>query len=198
MSLLTAKPNDQIVVTKWAGLSGTYHIAKERKEELHSRYTNAFIEEALTYQQYLSYEKEYEVLQKQGYHALVEASYGGIFGALFLLGYDSELGVMVDLEKLPITQQTIEISEFYQLNPYLLHSQGAMVIASADGEALVWQLRKAGIEAVVAGHMTQDKARIVYLREECRYLVPPRTDELFKCFTDVSYRKKFPKEIVRK
>ena len=198
MSLLAARPNDQIVVTKWAGLSGTYTIAKERQVILKQRYTSKFIEQALSYEDYLQYDKEYEVLETMGYHALVEASYGGIFGALFQLGYDSDLGVMVDLEKLPILQQTIEFCEFYQLNPYLLHSSGAMVIATGNGEALVFQLKRMGMEAAVVGHMTEDKARIVYLKEECRYLVPPRRDELFKCFTDSSYRKRFPKNIVER
>ena len=198
MSLLAAKPNDQIVMTKWAGLSGTYTIAQERQEELKQRYTSDFIQKALAYADYLQYDKEYEVLQNIGYHALVEASYGGIFGALFQLGYDSDLGVMADLEKIPILQQTIEFSEFYQLNPYLLHSSGAMVIASSRGEELVLQLKKIGIEAAVIGHMTEDKARIVYLKEECRYLVPPRRDEIFKCFPDPSYRKRFPKNIVER
>lgn len=198
MSLLAAKPNDQIVVTKWVGLSGTNVIAQERMEELRQRYTRDFIQQAFSYKEYLQYDKEYEVLARMGYHALVEASYGGIFGALFQLGYDSDLGIMADLEKLPILQQTIEFSEFYQLNPYLLHSEGAMVIASANAEALVLELKKAGVAATVVGHLTEDKARIVYLKDECRYLVPPRRDEIFKCFPDPSYRKRFPKNIVER
>lgn len=196
MGSLAAKAEDQIVITKWAGLSGTYEITKKCYEQLHSRYASDFLEPVFDYPQWYSYEPEYRLAKEHDVHAMVEASYGGIFGAIFLLGYDSELGCMVDLRKIMLTQPTIEVSEFFHLNPYQLHSKGSMVMACSDGEKLVRELKKEGIPAVVAGHMTDEKARIVYLDDDCRYLTPPRTDHIFKVFTDPKYRKQYPKKII--
>ena len=80
----------------------------------------------------------------------------------------------------------------------MLHSEGMLVIACEQGERMVRELKKQGIFATVVGSVTKEKGRIVYLKEECRYLTPPRTDEMFKCLTDSSFRNQFPKKIMEK
>ena len=80
------------------------------------------------------------------------------------------------------------------MNPYLLHSSGSMVIACANAERMVMALHKAGVEAVCAGSMTKEKARIVYLDEEERFLVPARKDELLRCFEEAYVKRRFKKE----
>ena len=39
----------------------------------------------------------------------------------------------MEIEKIPIKQHTIEICEYFDLNPYQLMSTGAMLIASDQG-----------------------------------------------------------------
>lgn len=53
---------------------------------------------------------------------------GGIFGALWEMAEASGVGLDIDLKKIPIRQETIEICEVYDINPYLLISSGAMLI----------------------------------------------------------------------
>lgn len=50
-----------------------------------------------------------------------------------------------DLKKIPIRQETVEICEYFDVNPYGLISSGMMLMASADGNALVLALQEAGI-----------------------------------------------------
>lgn len=47
-----------------------------------------------------------------GVAAIHDASQGGIFGALWDMAEASGIGLDIDLKKLPIRQDTIEISEF--------------------------------------------------------------------------------------
>lgn len=198
MGGLLAKEQDQIIITKSIALSGTYTLVTECYDSLHQRYASDFLEPVFSYDKQLSYEREYEVLEQYDWSALVESSYGGIFGALFRLGYDSELGVRVDLKRIPIQQQVIEVAEYFQINPYLLHSAGSMVIACPNGEKLASALRQAGVFAVVVGYMTKDKARIVYLEEEERFLTPVRRDELLNCLDSDYIKSHFSKDIICK
>ncbi|MCR4716915.1 MAG: hypothetical protein K5656_07010 [Lachnospiraceae bacterium] len=190
--------DSQIVVTKSVGLSGTMKLYSIFKEELHSRYQTRFLEPVSNYADRLLYNKEYEVLKDFRWELLVEASYGGIFNALFNLGYETGLGVVVDMKALPITQATIEISEYASVNPYQLHSAGSMVIAATNGVKLADCLNQVGVDASVVGYMTKDKARIVRAHEGERFLVPVRQDELTKLIDEKEVKKEYPKTLVIK
>lgn len=192
-NILTDK--HQIVITGSVGLSGAYTLLREYYEELHKRYSCDFLEPVFGYPDMFSCQREQELLKELPYDCFAKASYGGIFGALFQLAYEMDMGIRVDLERIPICQQVIEIAEFFQLNPYLLHSYGSLVIATLNGERLVSELKRQGLLAVVAGYVTKEKARIVYLNEEERFLIPPRRDELVSCFGERYVKQHFPKQI---
>ena len=92
----------------------------------------------------------------------------------------SGVGLDIDLKKIPIRQETIEICEVYDINPYLLISSGAMLIGTDHGSRLVEELTRAGIHASVIGYAVEGRDRIVRNGDEKRFLEPPKTDELYK------------------
>lgn len=57
-----------------------------------------------------------------------------------------------------------------------------MLIFTENGEALVEQYEKAGIQAAVIGKTTADTARVLVGGEEKRFLERPATDELLKLY----------------
>ena len=85
-----------------------------------------------------------------------------------------------DLSKIPIRQDTVEICEFYSIDPYKMISSGSMLIAAKDGAALVEALEKEGIHAAVIGKTTEKKSRIVHYDGQDKYLGAPDTDEIYK------------------
>ena len=105
---------------------------------------------------------------------------GGIFGALWEMAEASGVGLEIDLKKIPIRQETIEICEFFDLNPYKLISSGSMLMASEKGYDLARELEKEGIKATVIGKFTSSNDRVVVNDGEISYLEPPKTDELYK------------------
>lgn len=105
---------------------------------------------------------------------------GGVFGALWEMAEASGVGLDIDLKKIPIRQETIEICEVYDINPYLLISSGAMLIGTDHGSRLVEELTRAGIHASVIGYAVEGRDRIVRNGDEKRFLEPPKTDELYK------------------
>lgn len=176
-----ARPGMDIVVTKWVGIEGTSIIAKEKEEELKTRFSASFIDKAKDLDVYLSVLSEAAVAVNSGVSAMHDITEGGIFGALWEMAEASGIGLDIDVKKIPIRQETIEICEFYGINPYRLISSGSMLMATEDGNKLVRELEKAGINAVVIGKATEGKDRMIRKDdEEHSFLERPKTDELYQ------------------
>ncbi len=173
-----ARPGMDLVVTKWIGIEGTSIIAKEKEEELSTRFSTAFVEKAKALDVYLSVLSEAAVAMNSGVSAMHDVTEGGIFGALWEMAEASGVGIDVDVKKIPVRQETIEICEFYGLNPYRLISSGCMLMATEDGNKMVRELEKAGINGVVIGKVTEGKDRIIRKdEEEHSFLERPKADE---------------------
>lgn len=176
-----ARPGMDIVVTKWIGIEGTSIIAKEKEEELKTRFSASFVDKAKELDVYLSVLSEAAVAVNSGVSAMHDITEGGIFGALWEMAEASGIGLDIDVKKIPIRQETIEICEFYGINPYRLISSGSMLMATEDGNKLVRELEKAGINAVVIGKATEGKDRMIRKdEEEHSFLERPKTDELYQ------------------
>ncbi|MEE0751466.1 AIR synthase family protein [Frisingicoccus sp.] len=176
-----AKPGQDIVVTKWVGLEGTSIIASEREAELCTRYSREFVERAQGFIKYISVVPEAMAARDFGVSAMHDVTEGGIFGALWEVAVAGGVGLSVDLKKVPLKQETVEICEFFDLNPYQLISSGSMLIACDRGHDLVSHLEKLGIHSAVVGKFTDNNDKIIiYDAGETRYLEPPKTDELYK------------------
>lgn len=173
------KANQDIVVSKWIGLEGTARLAKEHKEELCSKYPARMIEEAARYDKYLSVIPEAATAMKSGVCGMHDVSRGGIFGALWEMASGAGVGLEVDLKKLPIKQETVEICEFFELNPYELLSGGCLIMVTEDGNGLVAALAREEIPAVIVGRTTDSNDRILYNEDEKRYLDMPKTDQIY-------------------
>lgn len=173
---------DELVMTKWAGLEGTSIIAAEKAEILKKTLPCELIETATSYKNYLSVVPEAEIAAAFGVTAMHDVTEGGIFGALWEIGAASGVGITADLRKIPIKQETVEVCEVFDINPYMLISSGSMLIGCLHGNELVEELAKKGIEAAVIGRATEGNDRIVVNGEETRYLGPALSDELYKIY----------------
>lgn len=182
VSAAGAKPGQEIVMTKYAGLSGTAEIARAKEEELLTRYPLSFIREAQDLLTMYSVTQEAEVARAFEVTAMHDISECGLFGALWELAAASKVGLEIDLSKVPIRQQTVEVCEFYDLNPYMLRSCGSLLMTAERGSDIVDALHNAGIEAAVIGRIRDDNDKIVIYGEdrERRFLEPPRRDEKYK------------------
>lgn len=175
-----AKPGQDIVITKWIGLEGTAILAKEREEMLLKRFPRHMIDEAKTYEKMLSVIPEAATAMKSNVSAMHDITEGGVFGALWEMAESAGVGLTVDLKELPVKQATVEICNFFDINPYELMSSGSMLIVTDKGHDLVRELEKVHIHGAVVGKITDSNDRIVVNGEETRFLEPPKTDELYK------------------
>ena len=148
--------------------------------ELKEHFPASFVDTAKAFDQYLSVVPEAAVAVKSGVAAMHDVTEGGLFGALWEMAEASGVGLEIDLKKIPIRQETVEICEYFDVNPYGLISSGMMLMASEDGNALVHALAEANIPATVIGKATEGNDRVIVRDEERRFLEPPKTDELYK------------------
>lgn len=176
-------PGAELLVTKWIGLEGTAVAAKTKEPELLARFPAHLVEKAKGFDQYLSVLPEAEApagAGRDGICAMTDLSEGGIFGALWEMGESSGVGLEIDLKKIPIRQETVEICNYLDLNPYEMLSGGSLLIAADDGYALAESLERAGVPAAVIGRAVDGRDRIVRNGEEKRFLGPVRMDEIHK------------------
>lgn len=175
-----AKPGQDLVVTKWIGLEGTSIIAKEKESELLNRFSPTLVDAAKEFDCFLSVIPEAATAVKSNVSAMHDVTEGGIFGALWEMAEASGVGLEINLKTLPIKQETIEICNYFDINPYELISSGSMLIATDSGYDLVRALGKEGIHSAVVGKTTSGNDRIIMNNDEKRFLEPPKTDELYK------------------
>ena len=175
-----AKPGMDILVTKWIGMEGTAIIAKEKETELSEHFPPSFVEAAKGLEAYISVCGEAAVAVKSGVSAMHDVTEGGIYGALWEMAQASGVGLEIDLKKIPIRQETVEICEYFGIHPYRLISSGCMLMAAADGNHIVRELEKAKIPATVIGKATDNNDRVLLYEDERRFLEPPKTDELYR------------------
>jgi hydrogenase maturation factor len=173
------RADQDIVVSKWIGLEGTVRLAREHGEELRTKYPVRMIEEAAGFDKYLSIIPEAATAIKSGVCGMHDVSRGGIFGALWEMASGAGVGLEIDLKKLPVKQETIEICEFFELNPYELLSGGCLIMVTEDGNSLVNALSREEIPAVVVGKTTDSNDRVLWNEDEKRYLDLPKPDQIY-------------------
>ncbi len=171
---------EDLIVTKWIGLEGTSIAAKAHSRRLLARYPADLVERAQAFDNYISILPEARIAAKLGASAMHDVTEGGIFGALWEVAEASGLGLEADLRRIPLRQETVEVCNFLDLNPYQLISGGSLLIAAKNGTQILAALHEADIPAVIVGRTTKGPARIVHNGGEIRYLEPPAADELYK------------------
>lgn len=176
------KADQDIVLLKWIGLEGTFRVMREKEEELSKRFVPTFLNQIQMLEPEIFSEKALFLAKDFGVSAMHQITSGGILAALWEFAESSDVGMEVDLKKMSIKQETVEVCEYFHLNPYQLTSAGSVLIATDRGEELVSKFAEKGIQATVLGRTTVDKARVILGGEEKRFLDRPAADELLKIY----------------
>lgn len=176
----TSLTGSQIVMTKWAGTEGTARLTNRCREQLLKRYPAHFLDEAAAFDRYLSIVPEAAVARKSGVGAVCAAGEGGVFHALWTLAERAGTGLEVFLKKIPIRQETVEVCNMLDVNPYELAANGSLLCVTREGEALAESFRREGIPAEVIGFLTGENDRVIINGEERRFLEPAKEDSVYR------------------
>jgi len=166
-----------VVMTNTCGLGGTALLAGHFTDELATRYPRRFIERAAELLSETEKNEEGYLAVADGAAYVHAAAEGGVFGALWELAEYAECGLEIDLPSIPILQETVEICEYFDVNPYQLRTEGVFLILTEHGGRLCEMLAEKGIPAAVIGKTVPGLDRAVRNGEEIRYLEPNRVEE---------------------
>lgn len=173
---------DDIIMTKWAGLIGTSLLASYGQEELNKRFPARFVTSASKLDRYVSILTEARIASEYSISSMHDVSRRGIYEALWELVREKKCGFNIDLRTIPIKQETVEICEYYNLNPYILFGTGSLLITAKDGEEIIARLQEEGINAIIIGKIIEGNDKIIMHEEKIGYLEGSRLDEIDKIF----------------
>lgn len=173
---------DELVVVENIALKGTALLAEKKYEYLRGFFSEGFLHDAKGFDTKGGGEesREWKTALEAGASAMYAMGEGGVLSALWKMAEASQVGLRADLRKIPVRQETIEICERFDLNPYKLLSCGAILVGIRGGEALVQEYRRIGIPAAVIGQTNRENDRLLYSGENVRYLERPGQDEILK------------------
>lgn len=173
-----------LIVTDWIGMEATALLVREKREELLRRFPAALVRQAELLGESGHTPEEIWAAAGSGEMALQPLGEGGIFTALWHLAGELETGLEADLRKIPVRQETIEICEYFDLNPYNICSGGSALLAAVQGGALAERLEREGIPAAVIGHTADGNDKLLWNDGSKRYLDRPQRDEIYRIFPE--------------
>lgn len=180
------KEGADIVMVGNAGENGNLHLLEDKHDELRRLFSEAFLEKNVSELGKVNpgvlenaLKKFY--LETKDILYVHDISTGGVYAALWQLGKACGKGLWVENRWIPIRQETIEICEAFDCNPYLLDGTGAYLIVSEEGKKLQRYLMECGMDCAVIGAITSQKERTVrFGNEESRTLTSDTTEELYR------------------
>lgn len=174
-----AKVGDDVILTKWAGIEGTSIIAHDYEEILTRYLSKEIIAEAKALKEHLSVIEESKVISEVHITSMHDVTEGGVLGGCYEVAECGEVGIVVELDSIPVLECTKAICKWCEISPYRLISSGSMIMTTPEGEKCVASLKQRGIEATIIGKITAEGKMIRQAGKEY-VLEAPQSDELYK------------------
>lgn len=173
------KAGMDIVMCGMTGILGTVILLRQNKKQLLTRYSEDYLRTAEKLENYIALASQIDIAMEHGMPYAHDISTGGVFAALWELADGADCGIKIYHDNIPILQETIEICEFMERNPYMIDGSGAVIIVCENGHDLCDKLYNAGYEAAVIGTVTNGHDRVVIHEDEERFLTPPRGEDVY-------------------
>lgn len=173
-------PGQDLVVLRQIGLAGTAALARAYESRLRERFPIWLVDRAKGFDRWMSVTEAARAVNHFGGCSMRRIAQGGIFNALWEMADLSGVGLEVDLREIPVCQETIEICEFFDINPYYLYSEGALLVGTDRAKELISVLAEDQIPACVIGQVTEGNDRVLRNGENRRYLDRPQQEELWR------------------
>ena len=179
-------PESDIIMTGYTALSKTAYLADAYRNKLEDYLPENIIKRACMHSAgcFMSYDEIAAIPDRNLYNKIYTIGYGGIYKALWDVAEDINCGIRVYLKDISIKQETVEICNILDINPYMLDGTGSYLFVAEHGSSLLRSLEAAGVHAAVIGYTTADNDRVVINNDEVKYLSFRVTDELERYESD--------------
>ncbi|MCW4024679.1 MAG: AIR synthase family protein [Candidatus Bathyarchaeota archaeon] len=172
-----AKPGDQIILTKSAGIEGTAILASDREAQLSKVFNPALLECAKGFFGQISIVKDaLTAYRAGGVHAMHDPTEGGILNGIHEMADAAGLGARVFEEKITIEPETAKICRFFEIDPLQLISSGALLIAAEpeSTKKIIDDLAEQHIYADVIGEFNPNPTKRLLIKKDDSVEMLPR------------------------
>ncbi|MDR1018901.1 MAG: hypothetical protein LBM02_09400 [Lachnospiraceae bacterium] len=184
-----------IIQVGYAGLSGTLEILDKYREEILKRTNEDFIaslEEDRKSFYYIENNKiSSDLLDEEISLEFTSEDFFirrlgslGVFGALYQFAKDNSVGIEIYGMDIPVIQETIEICDMYDLNPYKLYSKGSFLIICKEALKIQNDLSNLGVVSGIIGVTIDTQDKILHGKDHVGKLMKTKVDEIQKIRED--------------
>jgi hydrogenase maturation factor len=184
-----AGSGDDVILTKVAAVETTAILTRAFPRKVKSVLGSSLFEKARHYLFKVSTVKDALTAASVGIHhngvtAMHDATEGGVIAAVLELSNASGLGVEIDLDTIPISEETREICKFFRINPLTSLSEGTLIITSRPNKTgrVLRQLKSNGISSHVIGRLTKTRSARARTRRGWVRLTYPSYDPYWRAY----------------
>ncbi len=178
-----ARPGDSVILTKGAGIEGTAVLASELEDKLTLSLGKELVEKAKSMLYEISVVKDAMVLMDScEVHSLHDPTEGGISSGIWEIAVASKVSIEIDINSIPVREETRKICSHLGLNPLNILSSGALLAAVKGDEAekAIKALKREGIPSAIIGSVKKGKGVWMIRDKERTALNPPPRDEVYE------------------
>ena len=157
-------PNQTILLIGFVGLKGSLDILRNNETELKERFPRSFLNQMKNLESLLFWLEDTDALDDST--RVYPLGSGGIYTTLWQVCQDFHVGHVVDVSKISICQETIEICEYYRLNPYRIDSEGCYLIFTHNPKEITRQFEKQKMKVAIIGKINDTKRKEIKRGEE--------------------------------
>ncbi len=180
LSTRGALPGDYLYVSKALALEGTAILSREFEEELIPLLGEEIVHRGASFLKEISVMKEGILARKAGAHALHDITEGGVMAGVWEMMQASGVGVVLEVESLPLRPETMLICQALEADPFYLLSSGAMLIACPPEKDLPGVFSKSGIELTKIGEIISSKKMLLRRNGKEEEFLPIIHEELWR------------------
>ena len=165
-------PGMELLIIGCAGKSGTAEVTRAHESLLRDKLPDSIVDRALGFDPGCRSGEIIEILKNAGVSMYAQAGSAGICRGLWDVAEAGGVGLEVKLELIPIAQETVEICEVLDMDPYTLPSFGCFLAGCNEPEPVLTTLRDKGFECFTVGRATSGADRVLLTGSTRRYLSP--------------------------
>jgi hydrogenase expression/formation protein HypE len=185
-----ARPGDRVLVTKGAAIEATALFAATYGDRLAGALGAPVVEAARELLGAMTVVPEARAaaaygVRDAGVTTMHDATEGGVLGGLLEVAEASDVGMVVDLSRVPVRPEVAAVCEVTGMDPYSAISEGTLLLTARPEHAagVLTALGDAGVDAAEVGEvLPRTSGRELVVAGRSRPLVHPGPDPFWAAF----------------
>lgn len=185
-----ARNGDDLIFTRSAAYGATSVLARAFPQTVRKSIGQRLFEKAWKYLSEMGTVNDSLSAVRAGIHqngvtAIHDVTEGGCLAAIFEMVEASRLGGVVDVESIPVAEETLQICKLFHLDPLASLGEGSLLIASRPNRTnrIIGNLESRGTTATVIGQLSPRNRKLLGVTTRRRFAIRrPRKDPYWNAY----------------